>query len=215
MSCHQDRRGGGSISSAPLSLDEPTGHLASARALQRRLPINAGRPRSPPGSRGDDGATQARPDPIRGRGLGHIAQVAVLPAFAHARRNSRVAALVSDDATKLKSLARRYRVADVCSYDDYDSCLERVDAVYIALPNSLHAEIFDSRRRSRRARALREADGGDGGRMSADDRRLPRKQRQADDRVSAAFRRDQPEGRRSGPPRPNRRRRSSSIRRSP
>ena len=31
-------------------------------------------------------------------GLGHIAQVAVLPAFAHARRNSRVVALVSDDA---------------------------------------------------------------------------------------------------------------------
>ena len=30
-------------------------------------------------------------------GLGHIAQVAVLPAFAHARRNSRLAALVSDD----------------------------------------------------------------------------------------------------------------------
>ena len=35
-------------------------------------------------------------------GLGHIAQVAVLPAFAHARRNSRLTALVSDDATKLK-----------------------------------------------------------------------------------------------------------------
>ena len=36
-------------------------------------------------------------------GLGHIAQVAVLPAFAHARRNSRLAALVSDDQTKLKA----------------------------------------------------------------------------------------------------------------
>lgn len=30
-------------------------------------------------------------------GLGHIAQVAVLPAFAHAKRNSRLVALVSDD----------------------------------------------------------------------------------------------------------------------
>ena len=30
-------------------------------------------------------------------GLGHIAQVAMLPAFAHARRNSRITALVSDD----------------------------------------------------------------------------------------------------------------------
>ena len=40
-------------------------------------------------------------------GLGHITQVAVLPAFAHARRNSRVAALVSDDATKLKTLSKK------------------------------------------------------------------------------------------------------------
>ena len=30
-------------------------------------------------------------------GLGHIAQVAMLPAFAHARRNSRLVAVVSDD----------------------------------------------------------------------------------------------------------------------
>ena len=73
-------------------------------------------------------------------GLGHIAQVAVLPAFAHARRNSRVAALVSDDRTKLKALARKYRIGGTFSYDDYDACLEQVDAVYIALPNSLHAE---------------------------------------------------------------------------
>ena len=33
-------------------------------------------------------------------GLGHIAQVAVLPAFAHARRNSELVAVVSDDAAK-------------------------------------------------------------------------------------------------------------------
>jgi predicted dehydrogenase len=73
-------------------------------------------------------------------GLGHIAQVAVLPAFAHARRNSRVAALVSDDATKRKSLGRKYRIDATFPYDDYESCLEQVDAVYIALPNSMHAE---------------------------------------------------------------------------
>src|SRR5687767_2836268 len=73
-------------------------------------------------------------------GLGHIAQVAMLPAFAHARRNSRLTALVSDDAAKLKLLARRYGVEHTYSYADYDACLEQVDAVYIALPNSLHAE---------------------------------------------------------------------------
>ena len=53
-------------------------------------------------------------------GLGHIAQVAVLPAFAHARRNSRLTALVSDDATKLRTLSKRYRVPAVFSYDDYE-----------------------------------------------------------------------------------------------
>ena len=43
-------------------------------------------------------------------GLGHIAQVAVLPAFAHAARNSRVTALVSDDPAKLRALAKKYRI---------------------------------------------------------------------------------------------------------
>jgi predicted dehydrogenase len=73
-------------------------------------------------------------------GLGHIAQVAVLPAFAHAKRNSRLAALVSDDSAKLKVLSRKYRIGGSYSYDEYDACLEQVDAVYIALPNSMHAE---------------------------------------------------------------------------
>jgi glucose-fructose oxidoreductase len=73
-------------------------------------------------------------------GLGHIAQVAVLPAFAHAKRNSRVTALVSDDPQKLEVLGRKYHIDGQYSYDDYDECLEQVDAVYIALPNSMHAE---------------------------------------------------------------------------
>ena len=73
-------------------------------------------------------------------GLGHIAQVAVLPAFAHARRNSRLEALVSDDPTKRKALARKYRIGRTASYEEYEACLEHVDAVYIALPNSMHAE---------------------------------------------------------------------------
>jgi predicted dehydrogenase len=73
-------------------------------------------------------------------GLGHIAQVAVLPAFAHARRNSRVTALVSDDAAKLKAVSRKYRIEQTYSYADYDRCLDQVDAVYIALPNSMHRE---------------------------------------------------------------------------
>jgi predicted dehydrogenase len=43
-------------------------------------------------------------------GLGHIAQVAVLPAFANATENSQLTALVSDDEEKLAALGRRYGV---------------------------------------------------------------------------------------------------------
>ena len=75
-------------------------------------------------------------------GLGHIAQVAVLPAFAHARRNSELVALVSDDPKKLRTLARRYDVSVTRDYDAYDDLLRSgdVDAVYIALPNHLHRD---------------------------------------------------------------------------
>lgn len=73
-------------------------------------------------------------------GLGHIAQAAVIPAFSHARRNSSLAAIVSGDRTKRKEVGRRYRVDGAFGYDEFDECLRGVDAVYIALPNSMHAE---------------------------------------------------------------------------
>ena len=74
-------------------------------------------------------------------GLGHIAQAAVLPAFAHASRNSELAALVSDDDAKLRALGRRYGVSARYHYAQLDECLRSgIDAVYIALPNHLHRE---------------------------------------------------------------------------
>jgi predicted dehydrogenase len=73
-------------------------------------------------------------------GLGHIAQVAVLPAFAHARRNSELVAVVSGDRTKRREMAKRYRLERTFNYDEFDECLDVVDAVYIALPNSMHAD---------------------------------------------------------------------------
>ncbi|HKB69262.1 MAG TPA: Gfo/Idh/MocA family oxidoreductase [Thermoanaerobaculia bacterium] len=74
-------------------------------------------------------------------GLGYIAQAAVLPAFEHAA-NSELAALVSDDPEKLKKLGRKYSVEHRRSYADYDALLAsgEIDAVYIALPNSMHRE---------------------------------------------------------------------------
>jgi predicted dehydrogenase len=75
-------------------------------------------------------------------GLGHIAQVAILPAFAQAQQNSTLAALISDDPEKLRKLSRRYGVRRTCSYDAADELFEsgEVDAVYITLPNSLHRQ---------------------------------------------------------------------------
>ena len=74
-------------------------------------------------------------------GAGWIAQSAVLPAFHHARR-SRLVAIVSSDWTKRRELAERYGIERTYSYEDYDACLRsgEVDAVYIALPNSMHRE---------------------------------------------------------------------------
>ena len=75
-------------------------------------------------------------------GLGWISQEAVLPAFKHAKDNSELAALVTNDPEKARELGREYKVGEVVSYDGYDSLLRSgaIDAVYIGLPNSMHHE---------------------------------------------------------------------------
>ncbi|MEP7151712.1 MAG: Gfo/Idh/MocA family oxidoreductase, partial [Nitrospira sp.] len=64
------------------------------------------------------------------------------PAFAHARSNSDVTALVSDDPVKLRQISKKYRIPHTYTYKEYDQCLRdgHIDAVYIALPNHLHCE---------------------------------------------------------------------------
>ncbi len=92
--------------------------------------------------------------PARGRGskkvrygvvgLGWFAQVAILPAFAHAGRNSELVALFSDDPEKLRKLGRKYGIdrERLYAYDRYEEALRsgEIDAVYIAVPNHLHRE---------------------------------------------------------------------------
>jgi glucose-fructose oxidoreductase len=75
-------------------------------------------------------------------GLGHIAQVAVIPAFRHARSNSVLAAIVSDDAVKRREVGKRHRVPRAVGYDEYDALLASgdIDAVYICLPNDQHRD---------------------------------------------------------------------------
>jgi predicted dehydrogenase len=75
-------------------------------------------------------------------GLGYFAQSAALPAFKLAKKNSKLCALVSGDSKKLKVLGEKYKVPLLCSYDDYDHLLrsKEIDAVYISLPNHMHAD---------------------------------------------------------------------------
>lgn len=75
-------------------------------------------------------------------GLGWITQDAILPAFAHARRNSELVTLFSDDEEKMRVLGRKYGIARSWSYADFETGLAReaVDAVFIALPNHRHHE---------------------------------------------------------------------------
>jgi predicted dehydrogenase len=75
-------------------------------------------------------------------GMGHFAQAAVLPAFAHARKSCQLVALFSDDARKRRRLAKQYRVRHALDYEAYDEFLRsgEVDAVYVAVPNHLHKD---------------------------------------------------------------------------
>lgn len=78
-------------------------------------------------------------------GLGNIAQVAVLPAFAHAKESSELVALVSSDAEKLKVLGKKYGVEHVGSYDEMEAVARaaQADAVYLAVPNAQHRELTE------------------------------------------------------------------------
>ncbi|WP_333816890.1 Gfo/Idh/MocA family protein [Tabrizicola sp.] len=74
-------------------------------------------------------------------GAGWISQEAFLPGVA-VTGNSRVAAIVSGSPEIARELAARHGVPEVMGYDGYDALVgsDRIDAVYIALPNDLHAD---------------------------------------------------------------------------
>lgn len=74
-------------------------------------------------------------------GAGWISQEAFMPAVA-ATSNSRMQAIVSGNAQGARRLADFYGIPEVLDYKDYDALVasDRIDAVYIALPNDLHAD---------------------------------------------------------------------------
>lgn len=97
------------------------------------------------GKKASRGGTKTATPPLRYAvvGLGYISQIAMLPAFKHAKENSELAALISSDPAKLKKLSKEYGVECIGGYDDFEQCLDqaKVDAVYIATPNTLHKDL--------------------------------------------------------------------------
>src|SRR4051812_47017770 len=75
-------------------------------------------------------------------GAGNIAQVAVLPAFKHAKSNSELVAVISGDPEKRLQLSKAYDLDLFGDYEDLESILTRggVDALYVATPNALHKQ---------------------------------------------------------------------------
>ena len=76
-------------------------------------------------------------------GLGGLSLSDILPAFANTK-SSRLTGLVSGSVDKARTLAAQYGVPDkgLYSYDTYDRIADNPDihAVYIVLPNFMHAE---------------------------------------------------------------------------
>jgi len=74
-------------------------------------------------------------------GAGALVERALLPAFARAGEETRLAAIVSADRTRAQALAEEHRAA-AYHYDEFRQSLQREDvqAVYLALPNSLHCD---------------------------------------------------------------------------
>jgi predicted dehydrogenase len=74
-------------------------------------------------------------------GNGWISQEAFMPGV-NQTGNSEIAAIVSGQRDKAEKMAAFHGVKQVFDYADYDDMLAKklVDAVYIALPNSMHAD---------------------------------------------------------------------------
>lgn len=74
-------------------------------------------------------------------GAGWISQIAFMPGVANTT-NSVMTAIVSGNADAAAKLADFYGIPHVYTYEQYDEMLAAgvVDAVYIALPNSMHAD---------------------------------------------------------------------------
>ena len=103
-------------------------------------------------------------------GLGHLAQIAALPAFKQCP-NAESGGAGLRRSSKTEKLVAKYGIDKVYSYDRYEECLSNgVDAVYIGCAaESPSQRIHGARARCWRACVVREADGGHGRGMRSDD----------------------------------------------
>jgi predicted dehydrogenase len=76
-------------------------------------------------------------------GVGELTESQLLPAFEKCKY-AELAALITDDRDKAHELAKKYNIeqANIYSYDNFDAIAdnERIDVVYIVLPNSMHKD---------------------------------------------------------------------------
>ena len=74
-------------------------------------------------------------------GLGDLARSSILPAFAHVAENSRLVAVISRDRAKAEAVGAQFH-ATAYRLDEFRQCVSRedVNALYIALPTSLHSD---------------------------------------------------------------------------
>jgi len=115
--------------------------LASAAA-----PASDGTPLAPPDKQAADAETPIPVDRKAGYaivGLGKLAMEEILPAFGMCRLSQPVA-LVSGHPEKARKVAKVHEVAPeaIYNYENFDEIAknDKIDIVYIVLPNSMHAE---------------------------------------------------------------------------
>ena len=127
-------------------------------------------------------------------GLGRISMDHFMPGVL-ASKNSKITGLVSGHRDKALAQAAKYGVPEssIYSYENMDEFKNNpaIDAVYVALPNSMHAEYTIRSATRGQARAVRKADGDHGCGFNGDDQGLQRGEQEADDCLSLPLRADE------------------------
>ncbi len=117
--------------------DNPEYDRLPLRAIGRPMPGGVNLPSTPPGRPNEQSVG------IAIMGLGGYALRQIMPEFFQTQ-NCHVAGVVSGNGEKASRVAAAYGVPDdaIYSYDNFDAIAEddRIDGVYIILPNGLHAD---------------------------------------------------------------------------